>query len=392
MNKIYLIFKFLIIRGYSNKYNWSFLFPFIGAIIGCIIVILTLSIMEGMENEIFTKLKKISYPSKILNIEEEDYLFIDSILTIHNINHNVGLETELLLIKDNNFKSVNVHGLNNINDFNKMVLKSEINQYVHYENTMGKIYLGGELANRLNVLLGDKIIIADLNQFNFFTGLPKMKKVVVHGIYKTNLLDYDMTHIYMHTSVLKKITNNNKFSIFIDEYLSNEILDILINKFPLIKYEKWDEKYLTFISAMKLEKLTYSIIGYLIIFISSFTLMSMMSLSVMQKVPQIGILKVIGVKKIQIISIFIIQAIITSLLSSSIAIIFSLFFIHLNNNLNLISKIFNNSIPFNFMLVVNNDYLYFVMITTIFIMVASGIYPSIKASKLDPVKSITFNK
>ena len=36
MNKIYLIFKFLIIRGYSNKYNWSFLFPFIGAIIGLI--------------------------------------------------------------------------------------------------------------------------------------------------------------------------------------------------------------------------------------------------------------------------------------------------------------------------------------------------------------------
>ena len=52
-----------------------------------------------------------------------------------------------------------------------------------------------------------------------------------------------------------------------------------------------------------------AIIGFLIVFIAGFTLMSMMSLSVMLKVPQIGILRAIGMESATIGYIFIFQAI-----------------------------------------------------------------------------------
>ena len=58
---------------------------------------------------------------------------------------------------------------------------------------------------------------------------------------------------------------------------------------------------------MKLEKYSYSIIGFLIVGIAGFTLMSMMSLSVIQKIPQIGILRAIGMKAVDIKYIFICQ-------------------------------------------------------------------------------------
>ena len=55
-------------------------------------------------------------------------------------------------------------------------------------------------------------------------------------------------------------------------------------------YEEWGEFF------NNEEKYTYTLIGFIIIAIAGFTLMSMMSLSVMQKVPQIGILRAIGMQ------------------------------------------------------------------------------------------------
>ena len=60
MNKYLFILKFISRKQSRYKYNWSLLFPFAGVIIGCLTVALTISIMEGMEYAIFTKLKNIS--------------------------------------------------------------------------------------------------------------------------------------------------------------------------------------------------------------------------------------------------------------------------------------------------------------------------------------------
>ena len=97
---------------------------------------------------------------------------------------------------------------------------------------------------------------------------------------------------------------------------------------------------------MKLEKFTYSIIGFLIVCIAGFTLTSMMSLSVMQKLPQIGILRAIGMESKQIGYIFLFQAITTSIISSIIGILLTYYFIYLDNNFNFIHAIFPDALFF----------------------------------------------
>ena len=57
MNKVRFLYKFYIHKQYGGHFNWNLLFPFIGVIIGCITVSLTLAIMEGMEFAIFNRLK-----------------------------------------------------------------------------------------------------------------------------------------------------------------------------------------------------------------------------------------------------------------------------------------------------------------------------------------------
>ena len=65
MNKYKFIIKFIANKENNGKYKWNLLLPFAGVIIGCMTVALTLSIMEGMEYAIFTKLENISFSSKL---------------------------------------------------------------------------------------------------------------------------------------------------------------------------------------------------------------------------------------------------------------------------------------------------------------------------------------
>ena len=69
MNKYKFIIKFIANKNENGKYKWNLLFPFAGVIIGCMTVALTLSIMEGMEYAIFTKLENMSFPGKLTNIK-----------------------------------------------------------------------------------------------------------------------------------------------------------------------------------------------------------------------------------------------------------------------------------------------------------------------------------
>ena len=68
MNKYKFIIKFIANENENGKYKWNLLFPFAGVILGCMTVALTLSIMEGMEYAIFTKLETISFPGELQNI------------------------------------------------------------------------------------------------------------------------------------------------------------------------------------------------------------------------------------------------------------------------------------------------------------------------------------
>ena len=68
MNKYKFIIKFIANKEDNGKYKWNLLFPIAGVIVGCTTVALTLSIMEGMEYAIFTKLENISFPGKLTNI------------------------------------------------------------------------------------------------------------------------------------------------------------------------------------------------------------------------------------------------------------------------------------------------------------------------------------
>jgi ABC-type antimicrobial peptide transport system permease subunit len=126
--------------------------------------------------------------------------------------------------------------------------------------------------------------------------------------------------------------------------------------------------------------------------IAGFTLTSIMSLAVTQKVPQIGILRSMGATKTHIGAIFIFQAFITWIISSIIGITLSLIIIELDKYYHLIQILFPGAVFFDFPLILQNVYIILIMFVSLILLLSSAIYPSIKAAHMDAVQAIGFRR
>ena len=375
----------------TGKFNWNLLFPFVGVIIGCLTVSLTLSIMEGMEYAIFTKLENMSFPGKLTNINSSNPSELKKYLNLHDISFQKGIEDQILILNENEFRLVNIHGIEEFNKFGQNLFTPDINKS---ENPIDNesLYIGRTLATRLDLSIGDAVIISHTERINIFTGLPSRKQMLVGGIFDVDILDYNQKHIFCNYDLISSFIPEKQNTLYLDKPLEVQLISEIKVLFPEIRYKFWEENYGSFISAMKLEKYTYSIIGFLIVGIAGFTLMSMMSLSVMQKIPQIGILRAIGMRAVDIKNIFVYQAISTSVISSTIGILLSLVFIRLDKQFDLIHLLFPGELFFDFPLILNNFYIILIFFVSLLLLILAGLYPSIKASRIDPIKAIGFRR
>ena len=389
MNKLLFIYKFLTKKHDSQKINWSFIFPFIGVIFGSIIISLTVAIMEGMEHSIFYKLEQLSYPAKLVNVLPENVNDIKSVVSEDNINKS--LKEKVVISSDIDFRVVNMLGLEDYEKFTNEVLKSHIIDFAKIKSS-NNIYLGKNLASRLNLSAGDSAYISNSKSINIFTGIPNTIQVVIAGIFDINLIDYNQNYIYSSYNLINKLIQPESYDVLLNKELDHISISLIKKINNKISYYKWNDDYQSFISAMKLEKIIYSLIGFLIILIAAFTLMSMMSLSVMKKIPQLGILMSIGIKKNQIKYIFLFQSIITGVIGSLVGIIISQSIIFYDKKYQLIEIFFEDQMFFDFPLILTNMNILLIFLLSLIILILSGLYPAIKASNINLIQSIGYKK
>ena len=98
MNKINFLNRFIFNNRAIKYLRFSSYFPLFGSILGIVVVLLTLSIMNGMEYSIFTKLKNISFPSKIMNLPVgQSYDNLITLLDNNGIDYKIGFQGKIIL-------------------------------------------------------------------------------------------------------------------------------------------------------------------------------------------------------------------------------------------------------------------------------------------------------
>ena len=391
--------KFLIAyRLLFSRYNLSFIsiiskVSIFGLMLGVGILITVLSVMNGFEKELRDKI--LSFTSHV-NIYPSDRVTIKDLENIIDTDKNIKgysiVQKNEVLLSSDEIKNIPVivHNVNQDLESNASEISDLIIDGKFKLSSPQDIVIGNILANNLRVSIGDKI------QFTNYNKVFKQDSFMVTGIFDSGIYEYNQRFIYGSDLAL---TNRDSYT-YIKLKLSDPLNAVkisrdLFNQYSIIS-SNWTETHNALFQAIGNEKRVMFIILMLIIAITSFNIISSLSLLVLNKQKDIAVLISLGFSKISIQSIFIIQGIIIGIVGISLGVLLGFVLsTYINEIVIAIESFFNISLiaPDVYHLDVGPSIVlisdvYKITIISFLMVLLSSIYPAKKAIDITPSQSL----
>ena len=321
--------------GPSRLTGWI---SIIGLTIGCMAMILSVSILNGFESRVVSKIIGFEGDLRITNVKDWSK-FESYISSLNGVKSTMLFQKrKSLLIGRNNsqrmveLKSIEIPKISEFYDLNiKQVNSSKTQQ----------IILGEMTARRLNLNLGDEVRILSPIDNGSAWGLPIQIQCIVSGIFNVQVLDLDDKIAFISKDVGQKLflRKNGPDGLDIRLYKNSDfqiIANMIKNKFPNIKVNKWSDLHSELFNAMRFERIGALFVLSLIIVVACFNLITTLILVTAQKIRQIGILQVMGCSQKVIKTIIMSQGVMIGSIGITAGLIFGVIIIILQNTYGLI--------------------------------------------------------
>ncbi len=399
--------EILIISRYLRPKNRdSFLkiiknFSFLGIMLGVATLIIVMSVMNGFRVDLLDKLLSyqphISFQTngnytlekkEILEIANKNKIKINSLNLVNN--------SEALLVTKNENFGILVKGIYEEEIKNNYFLKDSILKGQFINDGVG---VGLELASKLSLKVGDVItILSNNSETTPFGIIPKQFNFKIGFIFSTGMYEFDNNFLILNLKQ-SKLVSNKKNEIEIK--LNNPDQSIDLTKFLKKKYKNnliysWVDNNKTFFDALKVERNVMFIILTLIIIVAAFNIISVLTILIKNKSKEISILRSIGFDKKSILKIFILTGSMIGVIGTISGIFLGILISHylenirifLNTYLNI--NIFPSEIYFLNKLPsqINYDTVLIISLFSIITVFIASLFPSLSASKLDPIKNL----
>lgn len=340
--------------------------------------------LVNSENANVIEVKKSNDILKEEKFENED------IEKISNINH-----------VNKVYKNTSISGLSSINYLDKKYELMSLSTYTNInkkELKYGNIckdneiviseYLAKSMINNIKSLIGKEVTLYILENSK---PLIMEKKVIISGIIKNTNNEFidNMNFAYIPYNSLEKMYSDNNIklnptnlSIKIDNIKNS---DSVKKRLDFYNYSHSNMSKMIDSITKYIDIITFILIGIsgVSLIVSSIMIFIIMYINVIERTKEIGILKSLGCKETNIKLIFVLESFLIGLFSGIYGCLAS----------SIITKIINSytlSKYKSLFIDINLKYVFITILISIFISVVSGLKPSIKASKLDPVESLRY--
>jgi len=202
-------------------------------------------------------------------------------------------------------------------DFGNLESFLRSGRWFHFRDTTysNEIVLSTYTANQLKVKPGDKVLI----YFIQTTGQPRIRQMIVSGLFKTGIEDYDKTIAIGDLRLIQRLNNWKDdeiggYEIFTRDYRKADTVNNLI--YPQLP-QTWvsrttEEIYPNIFDWLNLQNITIVIVLVIMIVVATLNLVTCLIILVLERTRMIGILKAVGTPDPVIQRIFLFQgAIIT---------------------------------------------------------------------------------
>lgn len=307
---------------------------------------------------------------------------------------------KVLVFRAGLFQVVNIKGIDvnseNIYDINESMLYG--NYSIEEKKGTPEMILGLHLADRLETIIGDTLTIISpagiekaITQFT----TPRQQHFILSGIYSTTNNIYDDSYIFTSLKNAQDILGYNNHVQGYDIRLNNinESFDVkarLQKVLPSKKYriETWYDFHRDLYSVMQIERWTAYIILCLIIAVASFNILGSLSMSVIEKKRDIGVLNSLGAQQKSILKIFMYEGILIGIIGTiaGLAIGYIICFLQLRYNIYPLDptqyKI--DSLPLQLKI---SDF-FFVSGASLLLTFLASLFPAKRAAKINTIEAI----
>ena len=401
-----ITFRYLKPKKKEGFLNIISIFSFIGISLGVAVLIIVMSVMNGFRTELANKIlgfnphiiiEPYSNPINISKISESSLNLLTKNLTLTN-------NGEGVLISKKTTKGLVLRGYKT-EDFLNF-------EFIQKGNFIGNpdqlvdnnISIGKALSLDYNLNIGDKISIMSTSGVETIVGMfPKQENFLITSVYDSGLAEFDRNIAFLNINTLENLFDIDTSSRNLEVYLKNPLE---IDKIKPMIREVYDEEIIytwadmnsSLFSALKVERNVMFIILSLIIIVAAFNIISGLTILVKNKTRDIAILKSIGVQNKSITKIFFLVGFIIGTLATFFGVFLGVIFsINIEKIRFFLSSVFNISLfPEEIYFLskmpseININSILVIVLCSIVVTTIVSIYPAIKASKQDPIKSLNY--
>ncbi|MCO8060674.1 ABC transporter permease [Acinetobacter lwoffii] len=236
------------------------------------------------------------------------------------------------------------------------------------------VLIGSQLAKDLGVQVGSKLRLD--------TGQQNSALVNIAGIFELGVRELDARYVYLDLKQAQSLLGLPGGVTVIDLTIANifeaDQVAAQVGRLTSLKAESWIETNAQLMNAITAQSLSTNMIIVFVAISVAFGIASVMSVSVVQRTREIGILRATGATQSQILRVFLFQGAIFGLLGSVLGSIVSYGLVW----------VFNNFGPGLFYIPISIELVILALLLATLTGVLAAAVPSRRAAALDPVEAI----
>jgi len=401
ISKRYLVSK--------HKINFITIISFISVIgitVGVAALIVVLSVFNGFGSLVRSYLMNMDPDVRIEIISHEGFSrqndIISALKSVKNINSYAPFVSgKVLSYSGGSTQVVNLKGIDEKEGDNIYGLQHFMIMGTNDLSGNGglpHIAIGLTLADRLSVVVGDTITIISpvgieqaITQFS----MPETQRFIISGIYSSDNNDYDANFIFCDLQYGQKLLGyNNKVqgydvktnSADNSEKVKTDLERKLDTK--LFSINTWYDFHKELYSVMQIERWTAYILLCLIIAVASFNTLGSLSMSVIEKKRDIGILRSMGASEKSILKIFMYEGLLIGIIGTAAGLLLGYLVCYMQIHYNIYpldpTRYKIDSLPVQIKM---SDF-FFVSAASMLLSYIASLIPAKRAAKVNPLEAI----
>ena len=258
-----------------------------------------------------------------------------------------------------------------------------------------EVVIGKLLAKQMNVHPGDNITVLT----NTIDGVMNAMDLTVAGVFSAGLDEIDSQVMYLPLSVTQEILDTQSVDIavlkfkelkMVDQGLQDINTDLKTNMTDLVA-RSWRDLAVLYRQVEKFYEVQNSLIEGILLALMFLGILNTVSMTVVERTGEIGTLRALGESRKEIVSQFILESGMLSIIGILTGIVLSLFMIQLVEQLKIMTEMPGASTPFQIKIYFMMSSVIYASCLASFTTIIATLIPALRASRMDIVEALRKN-